>query len=131
MLVLDENLPDGQQQLLRKARIRFRVIGIDVGASGTQDENLIPLLHRLARPTFFSLDRNFYRPVWANTNYCLAWLDVKDDRAAEFIRRFLRHPLFDTQAKRMGKVVRVHTGALVAWEFGKRVPNSFVWPTSR
>jgi hypothetical protein len=26
MLVLDENLPDGQQQLLRKARIRFRVI---------------------------------------------------------------------------------------------------------
>ena len=44
MLVLDENLPDGQQQLLRKARIRFRVIGIGVGASGIQDENLIPLL---------------------------------------------------------------------------------------
>ena len=128
MLVLDENLPDGQQQLLRKARIRFRVIGIEVGASGTQDEKLIPLLHRLARPTFFSLDRDFCRPVWANPNYCLVWLDVTDDRAAEFIRRFLHHPLFDTQAKRMGRVVRVHIEAMLEWEFGKRVPNSLAWP---
>ena len=38
MLVLDENLPDGQQQLLRKAGIRFRVIGVEVGAAGTQQE---------------------------------------------------------------------------------------------
>ncbi len=128
MLVLDENLPDGQQQLLRKARIRFRVIGVEVGAAGTQDENLIPVLHRLARPTFFSLDRDFYRPSWANPNYCLVWLDVADHRAAEFIRRFLQHPVFGTQAKRMGRVVRVHAEALLAWEFVKRVSNSFAWP---
>src|SRR5437899_6224480 len=75
MLVLDENLPDGLQQLLRRARIRFRVMVIEVGASGTQDDNLIPVLHRLARPTFFSFDRDFCRPVWANPNYCLVWLD--------------------------------------------------------
>ena len=42
MLVLDENLPAGQQQLLRERRIRFRVIGVDVAPSGTTDENLIP-----------------------------------------------------------------------------------------
>ncbi len=59
MLMLDENLPDGQQQFLRKARIRFLVIGVEVGSAGAQDENLIPALHRLARPTFFGLDRSF------------------------------------------------------------------------
>src|SRR6266571_3280883 len=120
MLVLDENLPAGQRLLLRKWRIHFRVVGVDVASWGTHDENLIPWLHRLARPTFFSLDRDFYRPVWANPNYCLVWLDVTDDRAAEFIRRFLQHPVFGTQAKRMGRVVRVHAEALLAWEFGKR-----------
>ena len=43
MLVLDENLPAGQRQLLLERRIRFRVIGADVASSGTQDENLLPL----------------------------------------------------------------------------------------
>ncbi len=62
MLVLDENLPAGQRQLLRKWRIRFRIIGVDIAAWGTDDENLIPVFHRLPQPTFFSLDRDFYRP---------------------------------------------------------------------
>ncbi len=55
MLVLDENLPAGQQQLLRERRIRFRVVGLDVAASGTADENLIPVLHRLSRPTWIAI----------------------------------------------------------------------------
>ena len=42
MLALDENLPAGQQQLLREQRIRFRVISADVASSGAQDENLLP-----------------------------------------------------------------------------------------
>jgi hypothetical protein len=50
MLVLDENLPASQRLLLRKWRIRFRVIGIDVANRGTDDENLLPLLHQLPRP---------------------------------------------------------------------------------
>ena len=57
MLVLDENVPAGQRLLLRKWRVRFRVIGVDVAAPGTTDENLIPVLQKLSRPTFFSLDR--------------------------------------------------------------------------
>ncbi len=30
MLVLDENLPASQQQLLRKWRIHFRMVGVEV-----------------------------------------------------------------------------------------------------
>src|SRR5439155_27083669 len=100
MLVLDENLPAAQRLLLRKWRIHFRTIGLDLAFSGTADNNLLPILHRLPRPTFFSLDRDFYRPAWAHRVYCLVWLDVPDDRAAEFIRHFLRHSAFATQAKR-------------------------------
>ncbi len=48
MLVLDENLPAGQRSLLRKWRIRFRVVGAEIAASGTLDPNLIPILHRHA-----------------------------------------------------------------------------------
>ncbi len=88
MLVLDENLPAGQRLLLRKRRIRFRVIGIDVANRGTEDENLLPILHHLSRPIFFTLDKDFCRPEWVHPRYGLAWLDVRDDQAAEFIRRF-------------------------------------------
>jgi hypothetical protein len=70
-LVLDENLPAGQQLLLRKQRIRFRLVGIDVGAWAALDENLLPALHRLPRPTFFSLDSDFYRADWTHSGYAL------------------------------------------------------------
>jgi hypothetical protein len=129
MLVLDENLPAGQQQLLRSWRIHFRVVGVEVASSGTKDENLIPVLHRLPNPTFFSLDHHFYRPGWAHSGYCLAWLDMRGRMSAEFIRRFLRHPTFDTQAKRMGKVVRVHPDAVTCWAIGHRSPTSVAWNT--
>lgn len=69
MLVLDENLPEGQRQRLRDWRIRFRAAGVDVSAIGTDDAHLIPVLHRLPSPTFFSLDRDFHRPDWAHAGY--------------------------------------------------------------
>jgi hypothetical protein len=73
VLVLDENLPEGQRLWLRKWRIHFRAIGIEVAASGTKDRNLIPVLHRLANPTFFSLDRNLYRPDWVKVGNQEPW----------------------------------------------------------
>ena len=72
MLVLDENLPAGQRLLLRKWRIRFRVIGIDVASRGSDDENLLPIFHELPRPLFFTLDKDFYRPEWSHPGY--GWL---------------------------------------------------------
>lgn len=127
MLVLDENLPAGQRQLLRERRIRFRVIGVDVAASGTPDENLIPFLHQLPQPTFFSLDHNFYRRDWIHSNYCLVWLDVRRREAAEFIRRFLRQSAFGTQAQRMGIVARVHADGVHFWQLGKRAQQTARW----
>jgi len=128
MLVLDENLPAGQQRLLLSWRIRFRVIGVDVATWGTDDVALLPALHHLPQPTFFSLDNDFCRPEWAHGRYSLVWLDVRGRQAADFIRRFLRHPAFDSQAKRMGTVVRVHGDGVLFWRLGSRLPSSLLWP---
>lgn len=127
MLVLDENLPAEQRLWLRKWRVRFRVVGVDVALLGTQDENLISLLHCLPQPTFFTLDQDFHRTRWAHASYGLVWLDVEDDQAAEFIRRFLRHPAFDTQAKRMGIVARVHPGGVRFWKVKQRGAQLVAW----
>lgn len=127
MLVLDENLPAGQRLWLRKWRIRFRVVGAEVGACGDADENLIPALHRLPQPTFFTLDRDFYCPGLAHSGYCLVWLDVRLGLAAEFIRRFLRHPRFDTQSKRLGLAVRVHDEGVHFLRVADRREDSIAW----
>lgn len=89
MLIADENLPAAQRRWLRKWRVHVRVVGVDMASRGTDDENLIPLLHRLPQPTFFTLDRDFYCRDRLHPGYCLVWLDVSDDQAAEFIRRFM------------------------------------------
>ena len=128
MLVLDENLPASQRQLLLKWRIHFRMIGVDVAARGTDDEILISAFHHLPQPTFFSLDNDFYRRDWVHASYCLVWLDVRRRDAAVFIRRFLRHPSFDTQNKRMGNVVRVHSHGITFWRGRQRAPDSVAWP---
>ena len=128
MLVLDENLPAGQRLLLRRWRIRFRAIGEELGDAGTQDENLIPLLHRLPQPTLITLDRDFYRPELAHDGHCLVWVDVRGREAADFIRRFLRHPAFNTSAKRMGLVIRAHVDGVSCWRPDRRLPQDTPWP---
>lgn len=118
MLVLDENIPAPQQSLLRKWGIRFRVVGVDLAASGTTDENLIPLLNTLPQPTFFSQDAGFFRRALCHSNYALAFVDDTEAETADLIRRFLKHPLFDTQAARMGIVARLRQSGIAYYRKG-------------
>lgn len=114
MIILDENIPQNQVELLRSWGIKARKIGLDVGRQGIKDENILPLLHRLRTPSFFTRDLGLYDPRLRHTHYCLIVLEVSDLEVASFARRFLRHPAFHSDAKRMGKVVRVmHTGILI------------------
>jgi hypothetical protein len=39
--------------------------------------------------------------------YGMVCLAVEPDEAASFVRRVLRHPSCDTQAKRLGRVMRI------------------------
>ena len=69
-----------------------------------------------------------FRPDLAHDGYCLVWLDVRGLEAARFIRRFLRHPAFNTSAKRMGLVIRAHVDGVSCWRPDRRLPQDTPWP---
>lgn len=113
MIILDEDISIIERERLHARKFHVRQIGIEVGRLGMKDRaHIIPLLHSLRAPTFFSRDHGFYHPHLLHAGYCLVYLDVAFDEVAEYVRRFLRYPGFRTQAQRLGKVVCVrHTGA--------------------
>ena len=51
MNILDENIIASQRQRLRSWRITVQQIGVDIARKGLQDEEIIPFLHQLHRPT--------------------------------------------------------------------------------
>ena len=60
MNVLDENIIESQRQFLRSWRIRVKQIGHEIGRPGMKDDEIISLLHRIRRVTFFTRDSGFY-----------------------------------------------------------------------
>ena len=108
MNVLDANIPIPERVKLRGLRIRCRRIGDELATQDTDDSAILPLLHALGRATFFTRDRDFWRAELCHPRYCLVFLDVPVRELANYIRRFLRHPVFNTTARRLGCVVRVH-----------------------
>lgn len=127
MNLLDENFPNDQREQLRKFGVVVRQIGHDEGHFGMTDAEIIPLLHRLGRVTFFTHDRDFSGPDQNHPGHCLVWLAVKQDWLAEYARRLLRHPEFDTTAKRLGKVLTVGTTGISVFERHRRSPRRIAW----
>ena len=106
MNVLDENVVESQRQLLRTWRIRARQIGHDIGRAGMQDEQIIPFLRRARPVTFFTRDLGFFDAKNLSRDYCIVCLAIGQHEAAVFVRSILRHATLNTEAKRMGKIVR-------------------------
>ncbi len=127
MNILDENIRDPDWYQLRRWRLRMRKIGKDLGRVGTTDENVIPLLHQLRGVTFFTRDVDYCQRGLCHTAYCLVYLDVDPDQVAFFVRRFLRHPTFNSRAKRMGRVVRVQPMGLRVWRVQAPQAEEIPW----
>ena len=127
MNILDENIPEDQRQLLRSWRIRVRQIGHEVGRPGMKDDQIIPLLHRSGKSTFFTRDLGFYDRDLCHAQYCLVCLAVSQYDAASFIRRFLRHDQFETQTSRLGKVVRVGQRGITFWRLHFDAEEKVEW----
>ena len=107
MIVIDEHFPESQRQLLKGWRIHFRQIGYEIGHKGLKDPEIIPLLLQQRRLTFFTLDSDFDKMKYCHSDYCMVFLHVDEYEAATFIRRFLKQKNFNTQAKRLGRVIRL------------------------
>ena len=127
MFVIDENVSELEVLRLRKAGIRVRLIGDEVARIGDADENLLPILLKLKKPVLFTQDKDFFQFKWLHTDYALVWLDVHPNTVADFVQQFLRHPEFDTQAKRMGTVARVGVSGIRYWRGGNRQLRQARW----
>jgi len=126
--LLDENFPADQLPLLKEWGIHCRRVGEDVGRLGIKDLDIIPLLHQVGDVTFFTQDRGFFSQALAHPAYCLVWLDVSAEDVAFYVRRLLKHAGFDSHAKRMGLVVRVHHGGIHFWRRNSTAFQSVAWP---
>ena len=127
MIVLDENISAAEEEKLTAWGIRCRTIGVHVASKGDDDAHLLTFLLTLARPTFFSHDQDFWDQSRQHSRYCLVWLDTEETEQARFIRAFLRHPEFNTRAKRLGKVVRVHADGLTCHHSRHGRPKRIAW----
>ena len=116
MIVLDENIPASQCERLKRWRTTFRQIGGELGQNGMDDDQIVPLLLRLDRPTFFKLDEDFYNRRLCYERYCLVHLAVSETQVADYVRRILRHAQLNTKAKRAGRVLRASPGGLTGWQ---------------
>src|SRR5262249_4598962 len=106
---------------LRGWRIRFKHIGTDIGRKGMKDlTDIVPLLHRLRRPTFFTHDLGFFDPLLCHKGYSLVCLDVRGNESAIYIRRLLRHRGFRSEKQRLGKIILARQRSLSFWEIGKQ-----------
>jgi hypothetical protein len=120
VILLDENTPPHQRHRLLKWHMPVRQSGYDIARKGIQDEEIIPFLRTLRRPTFITLDAGFYKREFCHARYGLAFMAVKQPEVATFVRRLLGHPEFDTQAKRMGAVMRVSHVNLSVWRLNSQ-----------
>ena len=115
MNLLDENIIASQRELLRSWKVSIRQIGFDLEQKGLKDDELISLLHKHRRTTFFTRDLGFYDRRLRHPRYCLACLAVSKDEVAVFIRRLLRHEDFKSHAQRLGLVMLVSQTGIRYW----------------
>lgn len=127
MIVLDENVPESQRELLESRRVSLKQVGVEVGRKGMKDREILSLLHELHFPTFFTLDSDFYKRNLCHPRYCLVYLDVDEEDVAEFVRRFLLFEPFRTHAKRMGAVVRVTPTGIAYWRSRNARQSRLSW----
>jgi uncharacterized protein with PIN domain len=127
MNLMDENIIDSQRERLRKWRIPFRHIGYDEARKGIQDDEIASLLRHRRNVTLFSRDQDFYRRRLCHPKCCFVFLDVSKEQAAEYIRKFLRHSEFRTQAQRMGCVIRVSHNEMHLWRLNSEAEETVNW----
>ena len=111
MTLLDENILAGQRVILDATGVAVRQIGYDFASKGLKDDDIVVMLRSQNGVTFFTRDIGFYSPALRHARYCVVALAVAQNEVSVFVRRFLRHPQFNTKSKRLGAVVRIsHTG---------------------
>jgi hypothetical protein len=70
---------------------------------------------------------NFFKRRLCPDLYYLVFLNVEIIHVAEYTRRLLKHPAFDTQAKRMGNVIRASHSGHSYWRLRREQEQRIGW----
>lgn len=124
--VLDELTIKEVSEQLKRWRIATDKVGREFGQFGWSDEQIRGALIG-SRKTFHTRDKGYYKPIYRHSSYSLVFYDVRDDEMAYYIRRLLRHSLFNTHAKRLGKVIKVTSIHIEFWEVGRSGKVKVEW----
>ena len=128
LILLDHNIPQSEVQLLRRWRIHCRQVGYEVGRPEWDDaQEILRYLQRSRKITFFTRDIGFFRRRLCHKNYCIVVLTGPPTESALWIRRFLKHPEFRTQALRYRRVVKLTATALNFWQLGRDNRQKTSW----
>ncbi len=128
MIYLDHNIIKEQAELLKRRRIHFRQIGMEIGLPSWDDQQeILRYLHSVKQATFFTRDKDFFRYRLRHSNYCLVFIDAPEYETAVFISKFLRRPNFKTKAKRCGKIVKLSQRVVTWWDSGKPQRQHLIW----
>lgn len=127
MLLLDENIVDSQRLLLESWRLHPHQIGQNTGRAGMQDDQIIPLLRSLDKPTFCTRDLEFFSRDEPHPSFCIVCLSVGQHEVASFVRRVLRHADFNSKAKRMGRCLFVSSASIRVKTFKSNNEISVKW----
>lgn len=127
MNIIDENITQDQKELLEKWGIRVKQIGNDIKSKGITDNDIISFLKEHSGILFITRDDDFYKQKYCHEKYCIVYLEVERNEVAYFIRKFLKHELFNTKAKRLGKVIKASQQFISYWQVHKKSFDKLEW----
>jgi len=117
--ILDANVEVEHTSQLRQP-LKVKQIGVHFLPGSADDERIINLLSRLKTPTFITWDcKDFYHRRRLDKRYCIICVDIHRTEFVSAVRKIFRHPLFNTAAKRMGKVIRITPTHINYFEIGE------------
>jgi hypothetical protein len=87
------------------------------------DERVPELLLTLNRPTFVTIDGDFWNRKLCHRHYCILFFALatrEEHLLPDQLRRLFRLPEFRTRAARMGKVARIQQQVVTYWQAGEK-----------
>lgn len=125
--ILDEHIIASHVDQIRRKIPSIAQIGTDWGESGWDDiEQIIPHLHH-SKATFHTLDEDFFKRRFLHNDYCIIFYDLSTKDFVEFFQKILKHHLFDTHAKRLGKIIKVSLTHLDYWDSADHQIHETSW----
>ena|SRR5438445_7381228 len=119
-LILDEQL-DLQLILPRVRRWTSAVPLVELRPNELLLDDRIPeVLLTLSKPTFVTIDQDFWDRRLCHPDYCILYFALRDDQQEQLpqmLRSLFKQKGFDTRTARMGRVARVGFRDIAYWQF--------------